>query len=182
MFEKLTNVLSTKKGRNLALVGGAMVGLTVGAKMTPAAIALKGILGLEDEWRRQHPDFRGSLAERWEAAIEFYDATHQDPVNRALHTVGIPMIVGGLLGMMAAPRYTPPWWVANGSWTFGWALNFLGHGVFEKDAPAFAEDPLAFIAGPVWDFVRIRDRVMGEEAAAKAPSEVPPPDRTHAAA
>jgi uncharacterized membrane protein YGL010W len=33
----------------------------------------------------------------------------------------------------------------------GWALNILGHMVYEKKKPAFAEDPLSFVAGPVWD-------------------------------
>ena len=32
-----------------------------------------------------------------------------------------------------------------------WALNIIGHKAYEKKAPAFADDPLSFIAGPFWD-------------------------------
>ncbi|MCA9542634.1 MAG: DUF962 domain-containing protein, partial [Myxococcales bacterium] len=157
MISKLTNLLAEKKNRDLALLAGGAVTLMAGGKVTPVALFLAGMKGLEDEWRKAHPDFRGGLKERFAVSIEHYDATHQHPTNRVLHTVGIPMIVGGFVGMLGAPRFSPPWWIANGSWTAGWALNFIGHGLYEKGEPAFATDPLGPIAGPVWDFVRLRD-------------------------
>ena len=175
MFEKLSAFTTEKKSRDLAMVAGGRLGLTAGGKVVPLALFTKGLAGLEDAWRRDHPEFEGGLAERWSASIAFYEATHRDPTNRLLHTVGIPMILGGALGMLAAPRYTPPWWLANGSWTCGWVLNFIGHGVFEKAAPAFSDDPLSFVAGPAWDFVRLRERVAGGAAAASAPMEGPAP-------
>lgn len=170
MIAKLAAALSEKKNRDLALLAGGTAALMAGGKATPIAMFLAGMKGLEDEWRKDHPEFDGGLGERFDAAIEFYDQTHQDPVNRAMHTVGIPMIVGGFVGMIASPRYSPPWWISNGSWTVGWALNFVGHGIYEKGAPAFAEDPLSFIAGPVWDVKRLRDKIFG---AAGAPVEAP---------
>ena len=103
MLEKLTRALTDEKSRDLALVAGGMIGIMTGAKATPIAMFAVGARGLERRWRREHPDFDGDLRERWQRAIEFYDATHQDPTNRVLHTVGIPMIAGGLLGMLAAP-------------------------------------------------------------------------------
>ncbi len=150
-----------------------------GAKATPLAMFAVGARGLEREWRAAHPDATGSFGDRWQRAIEFYDATHQDPVNRVLHIVGIPMIVGGVVGMLAAPRYTPPWWVANGSWTAGWILNFIGHGLFEKGAPAFADDPLSFVAGPVWDFMQLQKKlesVLGRAPRDEAREEESTPD------
>ena len=54
-------------------------------------------------------------------------------------------------------------------------LNFIGHGFFEKGAPAFSEDPLSFFAGPAWDFVRIKDRVVGAVKGPERPVDVPPP-------
>jgi uncharacterized membrane protein YGL010W len=30
-------------------------------------------------------------------------------------------------------------------------MNLVGHAVFEKNRPAFADDPLSFLAGPAWD-------------------------------
>ncbi len=177
MLEKLTRALKDEKSRDLALVAGGMLGIMTGAKATPLAMFAVGARGLEKHWRRAHPDFDGDLRERWQRAIDFYDETHNDPTNRVLHTVGIPMIAGGFLGMLAAPRWTAPWWLANGSWTAGWILNFIGHGVFEKGAPAFADDPLSFIAGPVWDFIRLKDKVSDVLGVAHepAPTDAPPP-------
>jgi hypothetical protein len=177
MLNRLGSMLTEKKNRDLALLGGGMVGIMTGAKLTPVGMFLMGAKGLEDEWRKNHPEFDGGFAERWQRAIEFYDETHQDPVNRALHTIGIPMIVGGVVGMLAAPRYTPPWLVSNASWTTGWVLNFIGHGLFEKGAPAFADDPLSFIAGPAWDLIRLRDRLRGDATSDEA-SEAPAPAPT----
>ena len=179
MLDELTKLLSDEKNRHLALLAGGTAGLMAGGKATPVAMMLAGMKGLEDRWRAEHPEFRGGLKERFDLAIEFYDQTHRDPVNRALHTVGIPMIVGGFLGMLAAPRWTPPWWIANGSWTVGWALNFVGHGAYEKGAPAFADDPLSFVAGPVWDFIRLRDKIRG---AVESADEEPVRDAAPAAA
>jgi len=157
----LSEIFSNK---NVGMVAGGMAGIMIGSKAAALGLFARGIYGLEKEWRAAHPEFRGSLADRWRIAIENYDRTHQNRTNRILHTVGIPMIVGGAIGLIAAPAYTPPWWVSNASWSVGWALNFVGHGLFEQNAPAFAQDPLSFIAGPVWDVVRLRDKVMGKRA------------------
>lgn len=162
MLDDLISKVMDERNQSLALLAGGTVGLMAGAKATPLTMYARGLIGLEKQWRAAHPEFRGSLADRWRVALEFYDETHQDRTNRVLHTVGIPMILGGFLGMLASPRYTPLWWASNGSWTAGWALNFIGHGLFEKAAPAFADDPLSFVAGPAWDFVRLKDRLMGK--------------------
>jgi hypothetical protein len=37
-------------------------------------------------------------------------------------------------------------------------LNFIGHGIFEKNAPAFADDPLSFAAAIAWDVDRMGDK------------------------
>ena len=164
MISKLTRLLAEKKNRDLALLAGGAASLMAGGKLSALALFASGMKGLEDEWRKNHPEFRGSLKERFEISIAHYDETHQHPTNRVLHTIGIPMILGGFVGLLAAPRYSAPWWVSNGSWTAGWALNFIGHGLYEKGEPAFASDPLGPIAGPVWDFVRLRDKIFGEPA------------------
>ncbi|MGE0790987.1 MAG: DUF962 domain-containing protein [Sandaracinaceae bacterium] len=172
MIDELMQRMSDPKQRSLALLAGGTIGLMSGAKATPLAMFAVGLRGLEDQWRAQHPEFVGGIAERWSEALSFYDATHQDATNRVLHTVGIPMIAGGFVGMLAAPRYTPPWWIANGSWTLGWVLNFVGHGFFEKGAPAFADDPLSFLAGPAWDLLRLREKLSSREA---EPARAPEP-------
>jgi hypothetical protein len=144
--------------RDLALTAGGMVALVAGRKLVGLGMFAKGVQGLEQGWHEAHPDFEGGLRERWDEAIRFYEATHKHPVNRTLHVVGIPAIVGGAVGLLVFGAYRPLWWAAAGSFTGGWVLNIIGHAVFEKNAPAFADDPLSFIAGPVWDWQQMRHR------------------------
>ena len=59
-------------------------------------------------------------------------------------------------GLFASKPLSPVtgalWAGSLGAFATGWALNILGHAAFEKRAPAFSDDGLSFIAGPVWDF------------------------------
>ena len=146
----------------LAVAGGAA--LLTGQKLSAVAMFGRGVYGLEKQWRGRHPEFRGDFKARWAAATSFYEQTHTDPTNRTLHMVGIPLILGGAVGLLASPRYSPPWVLAAGAFVGGWALNLVGHAKYEKNSPAFAEDPLSFVAGPVWD-ARQFARVMRKRAA-----------------
>jgi uncharacterized membrane protein YGL010W len=82
--------------------------------------------------------------------------------------VGIPLILGGTLGLFASKPFSPVtgllWAGSLGAFTAGWVLNIIGHAAYEKRAPAFSEDALSFIAGPVWDF----QELMKARAPAKA--------------
>ncbi len=165
MLQTLKNLVPEDK-RDVATAAGGMVALMLGRKATALALFASGARGLERTWREKHPDFKGGWKERWQHAITFYEETHQEPTNRLLHQIGIPMIVGGAVGLLAMPAYTPPWWASLGSWTVGWGLNFVGHGVYEKNAPAFQDDPLSFLAGPIWDLQQLRKKVTGAPAPA----------------
>ena len=68
------------------------------------------------------------------------------------------MILGGTIGLITAPRYRPLWTLSATSFTIGWVLNIVGHAFYEKNKPAFADDPLSFIAGPVWDLEQSRKK------------------------
>lgn len=149
-----------KKTRDLACVAGGMGALLCGQKLLGLSLFAAGFKGLEERWREEH-DFQGSFEERWERATAFYEATHQDPVNRFLHVVGIPLVAGGAAGLIMARPFRPVWLASAGAFGLGWALNFVGHGLFEKKAPAFSEDPLSFLAGPVWDWQNIKARRFG---------------------
>lgn len=138
-----------KSGSAWAVSG--MVALLTGRKLAGLGMFARGLAVLEQGWRAKHPNFEGGLSERWEAATEFYESTHRNPVNRWLHMAGIPLIVGGAAGLLALKPFRPAWGVAAGSFAVGWGLNIVGHQFFEKNAPAFKDDPLSFIAGPVWD-------------------------------
>jgi uncharacterized membrane protein YGL010W len=42
-----------------------------------------------------------------------------------------------------------------GLFVFGWVLQFVGHAVFEKESPAFLENAVHLLIGPLWIFARI---------------------------
>ena len=77
------------------------------------------------------------------ALIENYKRDHQHPVNRALHTVGIPMIVVSLAVLPFNPL------LGAALFVFGWILQFVGH-AFEGKMPTFMRDPRALVIGPIW--------------------------------
>lgn len=75
--------------------------------------------------------------------IESYNASHQHPVNRALHAVGIPTIVVSL------PLFFWDWRWAAALFTGGWILQFVGH-AFEGKPPSFLSNPIYLLVGPAW--------------------------------
>jgi len=155
MLQKVIDRVRTGKARHTAYVFGGMANGFAGKRQPGLAMFGKGIIGLERAWRESHPDFEGGPVDRWREAIRFYEQTHQSAGKRWLHIVGIPMIVGGTAGLLMNDERDGKWAVSAGFFSVGWALNFVGHGVFERNAPAFADDPLAFIAGPVWDLMQL---------------------------
>jgi hypothetical protein len=167
MLDKLLSLLPGKRNRGVAMMAGGMLGLLSGAKLPSLAMFARGALNLEEEWREAHPEFHGTLLDRWNEAIAFYDKTHKDPMNRKLHIIGIPIIVGGTAGLLLFSPFRPLWLLSAGAFVGGWALNFIGHGFFEKNAPAFADDPLSFLAGPAWDMMQI----YGAKKGANPPGE-----------
>jgi hypothetical protein len=146
----------------VSLAVGGMGALCFGFKRSALALFAAGVRELERDWRNRHPEFHGTLAERWQLSLEFYRETHQNATNRTLHIVGIPLIVGGAAGLLLSRPLSP---VSGGIWlgslaafSGGWALNILGHAAYEGRAPAFSEDGLSFLAGPVWDLQQLLQR------------------------
>lgn len=142
--------MDKKKLGTYEVIGG-MALLLLGRKIEGLALFGKGFYDLEKVYRENNDDLASGLPARWERAVEFYEDTHQDKTNRMLHVTGIPMIVGGAVGLLSSKPYKKPWLMAGASFAAGWALNIIGHAKFEKNKPAFTDDPLSFIAGPVWD-------------------------------
>src|SRR5262249_58911781 len=137
--------------RDVAMMAGGMLSLLGGRKIVALGMFAKGALGLEKEWRRAHPEFEGGFAERWERAIDFYESTHQHPWNRKLHIAGIPVIVGGTVGLLLFRPYRPAWLASAGAFTFGSGLNFIGHSTIAENAPAVATEPLSVLLRPASD-------------------------------
>lgn len=151
------------QGSRFAVLG--MATLLTGQKVPALSLFGRGVSLLEQSWRAKHPEFQGGIVERVRASVEFYERTHQNEKNRFLHVVGIPMIVGGAVGLLAAPSFSPPWVASAGLFTVGWALNIYGHARYERNKPAFADDPLAFMTGPLWDVKQLLTRSRAKKAA-----------------
>jgi hypothetical protein len=143
-----------------------MGALCAGFKKTALSLFGAGVQMLEKDWRTRHPEFAGNASDRWQESLTFYRQTHQHPTNRTLHLIGIPLIVGGAAGLFMSKPLSPVtgvlWAGSFGAFAAGWALNLIGHAAFEKKAPAFSDDGLSFIAGPVWDLqVMLKSRRAG---------------------
>jgi uncharacterized membrane protein YGL010W len=85
----------------------------------------------------------------WEEWIHQYSASHQHPVNRACHTIGIPMIVVSLLLIPLALWRAGWWWLPVTLFVAGWALQFAGHAV-ERKPPEFLKDWRFLFVGVRW--------------------------------
>ena len=144
-------------------VVGAVAGmgaLCCGFKAPALVLFAAGLSLIEHDWRTRHPMFQGRVGERWQSALDFYRRTHLHPTNRTLHVIGIPLIAFGAIGLfVASPSAVSPVWLTSlGGFAVGWALNIVGHAGYEKRAPAFSEDALSFLAGPVWDLQQLFTR------------------------
>ena len=151
MISRLISMFPDGQHKDTGMLVGGMAALLGGNRLLGLSLFGRGVWRTEKRWRAAHPNFKGDFKARWQMALEHYDRTHQDPLNRSLHLVGIPMIAGGAIGLILSAPPRPLWLLSATSFSFGWLLNIVGHAAFEKGAPAFADDPLSFVAGPVWD-------------------------------
>jgi uncharacterized membrane protein YGL010W len=78
-----------------------------------------------------------------QAYLAKYREDHQHPVNKALHTVGIPTIIASLAVVPFNPLLGASMFVA------GWILQFVGH-AFEGKWPSFFSDPKFLLVGAAW--------------------------------
>ena len=94
----------------------------------------------------------------WEEWIARYEGSHQHPVNRACHTVGIPLIAVSLL-LTPLLLHRPDWWrVPALLFSLGWILQFVGHG-FEGKRPEFFRDYRFLFVGLRWWFAKVRKKL-----------------------
>jgi uncharacterized membrane protein YGL010W len=88
-------------------------------------------------------------SEEW---IAQYSTSHQHPVNRACHTVGIPLIVVSIA--LGAAGF---WRTALGLFMLGWIVQFVGH-AFEGKPPEFFHDWRFLFVGLRWWVAKMRGR------------------------
>ena len=89
--------------------------------------------------------------------IAQYAQSHQHPVNRLLHTFGIPMIAVSIPLFLVA-WFVPGLWVLPAAlFVVGWIFQFVGHG-FEGQPPEFFKDPRFLFVGLRWWMAKMRGR------------------------
>ena len=90
----------------------------------------------------------------WDDWIRQYSRSHQDPINRLCHTIGIPMIALSILVSPLIFWHTRLWILAVSLFVVGWIFQFIGH-AFEGKPPEFFEDWRFLFVGLRWWFAKM---------------------------
>lgn len=86
-----------------------------------------------------------------------YAESHQHPVNRACHTIGIPLIALSIPLFLVA-LFVPGFWkVPLAMFVVGWIFQFAGHAV-EGKPPEFLRDWRFLFVGLRWWFAKVQGR------------------------
>ena len=93
----------------------------------------------------------------WEKWIEEYGWSHQHPVNRLCHSVGIPLIATSIVLALIGFVVHALWFPAGVMFVAGWFLQFVGH-AFERKLPEFFRDWRFLFVGLRWWVSRVRGR------------------------
>jgi uncharacterized membrane protein YGL010W len=93
----------------------------------------------------------------WEEWIKQYSGSHQHPVNRLCHTLGIPLIALSVPLFLAALFVPGLWPLPVVLFVLGWTFQFIGHAV-EGKPPEFFHDWRFLLVGLRWWVAKIRGR------------------------
>jgi len=86
-----------------------------------------------------------------------YATSHQHPVNRFCHTVGIPLIALSIPLFLVAIFVRGFWPWPTAMFVVGWILQFVGH-AFEGKPPEFFHDWRYLFVGLRWWIAKLRGR------------------------
>jgi uncharacterized membrane protein YGL010W len=95
-------------------------------------------------------------SEQW---IAQYASSHQHPVNRACHTLGIPTILVAVLIFIISIffHFHRLWIYALALFVIGWIFQFIGH-AFEGKPPEFFQDWRFLFVGVRWWWAKINGK------------------------
>lgn len=94
----------------------------------------------------------------WDVWVAEYSRSHQHPVNKALHLVGIPAIVISLALFALSPVVAGAGRLGLWLFAIGWLLQFAGHAI-EGKPPEFFKDWRFLFVGLRWWVAKVRGRV-----------------------
>ncbi|MFZ0535530.1 MAG: DUF962 domain-containing protein [Candidatus Sulfotelmatobacter sp.] len=123
---------------------------------------------LRPRWREENARKRGPVyypcvimqgnrtSEQW---IAQYASSHQHPVNRACHTLGIPTILLSVVIFIIGIFYNfhRLWLYALALFVLGWIFQFVGH-AFEGKPPEFFSDWRFLFVGVRWWWAKIHGK------------------------
>jgi uncharacterized membrane protein YGL010W len=89
--------------------------------------------------------------------IAQYAQSHQHPVNRLCHTIGIPLIALAIPLFVTALFVHGLWPLPVALFVVGWIFQFIGHG-FEGKPPEFLRDWRFLFVGVRWWVAKLRGR------------------------
>ncbi len=92
--------------------------------------------------------------EQW---IAQYASSHQHRVNRACHTLGIPLILISVVLFVASIFIHRLWAYALVLFIAGWIFQFIGH-AFEGKPPEFFSDWRFLFVGVRWWWAKINGK------------------------
>lgn len=93
----------------------------------------------------------------WDDWIARYSASHAHPINRACHTVGIPLIALSLV-LLPVTAWAPGFWrIPVALFVVGWILQLVGH-VVEGKPPEFVHDWRYVLVGLRWWMAKVTRR------------------------
>ncbi len=94
----------------------------------------------------------------WDEWIAQYAQSHQHPVNRICHTIGIPLIAASIPLFVLGAVLPGLLLVALTMFIVGWALQFVGHW-YEGKPPEFLRDWRFLLVGLRWWWAKISGRI-----------------------
>jgi uncharacterized membrane protein YGL010W len=89
--------------------------------------------------------------------IAQYASSHQHPMNRLCHTIGIPLIAASIPLFIAAVFRHVLWPIPTAMFVVGWIFQFIGH-AFEGKEPEFFHDWRFLFVGLRWWWAKVRGR------------------------
>ena len=95
-------------------------------------------------------------SEQW---IAQYSTSHQHPINRLCHTLGIPLILISVALALAGFLYRRLWPYALALFVIGWIFQFIGH-AFEGKPPEFLHDWRFLFVGVRWWWAKINGKAV----------------------
>jgi uncharacterized membrane protein YGL010W len=93
----------------------------------------------------------------WDEWIAQYATSHQHPVNRVCHTIGIPLIAVSIPLFLVAVWVPGFWKLPVALFVVGWIFQFIGH-AFEGKPPEFLKDWRFLFVGLRWWVAKVQGR------------------------